>query len=154
MNGNATLTNVKAALFEGKSTSSAYTNYDAAIAEYTKAIELNAGFALAYYDRGIQKYYKNEFSEAIKDFDISIEIAPAAIVYIGRGTLKLKINDKAGALADYDKAIELEPDNALAYGNRAKFYQDMAEFEEDPIKKEELTLKAKADEVKAKSLKR
>jgi Tfp pilus assembly protein PilF len=75
-------------------------------------------------------------------------------VYIGRGTLKLKINDKAGALADYDKAIELEPDNALAYGNRAKFYQDMAEFEEDPIKKEELTLKAKADEVKAKSLKR
>ena len=35
MNGNATLTNVKAALFEGKSTSSAYTNYDAAIAIQT-----------------------------------------------------------------------------------------------------------------------
>ena len=102
-----------------------------------------------------QKFYKNEFEEAIKDIDISIKIEPNnAMAYISRGTLKLKINDQTGALADYNKAIELEPDNALAYGNRAKFYQELAEKEEEPIKKEELTQKAKDDEMKAKSLRK
>ena len=77
-----------------------------------------------------------------------------AIDYFNCAEVRLALNYLEGAMADYNKAIELEPDNALAYGNRAKYYQDMAEMEEEPVRKEELTQKAKDDEMKAKSLKR
>src|SRR5215204_1440714 len=51
-------------------------DYDEAIREYTKAIELNPQFAEAYYNRGIAYSDKKEYDAAIQDYTKAIELNP------------------------------------------------------------------------------
>ena len=48
--------------------------FDTAIKDYTKAIELNPNYAEAYYNRGNAYYKKGEFDTAIKDYTKAIEL--------------------------------------------------------------------------------
>jgi len=81
---------------------------DAAIADYSKAIELKPDFADAYYNRGLAEQAK-------------------AFTFGGRqGTTRSELD---GAIADYSKAIELKPDFADAYYNRGKAKEFPADVE-------------------------
>jgi tetratricopeptide (TPR) repeat protein len=42
--------------------------YDKAISEFTKAIEINSRHADAYYTRGVVYYYKKDYEKALDDF--------------------------------------------------------------------------------------
>ena len=42
-------------------------DYNGAISDYTKAIEINPNYANAYYNRGISKYYSNDYYGACID---------------------------------------------------------------------------------------
>jgi tetratricopeptide (TPR) repeat protein len=42
--------------------------YDKAISDFTKAIEINPGHADAYYTRGVVYYYKKDYEKALDDF--------------------------------------------------------------------------------------
>ncbi len=50
--------------------------YEKAIEDYTKAIELNSNFAEAYNNRGLAKGYLNKYDEAIEDFNEAIKLNP------------------------------------------------------------------------------
>ena len=50
--------------------------YEGAIKDYDKAIELDPNFAPAYHNRGIAKYELKQYSEAIADYDKAIELDP------------------------------------------------------------------------------
>ena len=93
---------------------------DGAIADFTRAIELNPKDDAPYYNRAQAKRLKKDAAGAIADYTRAIELGstnPAA--YNNRGNARAENNDRNGAIADYTRAIELKPDYARAYYNRA-----------------------------------
>ena len=94
-------------------------DFDSAIADYTKAIELKPDFAAAFDKRGNAKSDKGDLDGALADYTKAIELKPDfAGAYNNRSNAKQANGDLAGAIADCSKAIELKPDYALAYCNR------------------------------------
>jgi protein O-mannosyl-transferase len=100
--------------------------YDKAIEDISKAIQLDTNYTKAYYNNAKAYYnrgnlYMNErkFEMALKDFDKSIELNPEYTqAYYNRGNIYADMQDYDKALADYSKAIELNPEGAKAYINR------------------------------------
>ena len=93
---------------------------DGAIADFTRAIELNPKDDAPYYNRAQAKRLKKDAAGAIADYNRAIGLGstnPAA--YNNRGNARAENNDRDGAIADYTRAIELKPDYARAYYNRA-----------------------------------
>ena len=95
-------------------------DYDAAIANYDRAIALEPDDADAYHNRGIAKDGQGDYAGAIADFDRAIALDPYdADVYHNRGVAKAEQGDYAGAIADYDRVITLDPDNVAVLEDRA-----------------------------------
>ena len=83
-------------------------DYERAIADYTKAIEINPNDAKIYLSRGASKDYFNDFNGAIADFTKAIEINPNfASAYFNRGFSKYYSKDSYGACIDAKKAQDL-----------------------------------------------
>lgn len=86
--------------------------YDAAIADYNKAVELNPKEPDIYFSRGLAHFNKQSYTPAIADFDKVIELDPKeAMAYFKRGNALERLGSFEKALADYQKAVELDPDN-------------------------------------------
>lgn len=104
--------------------------YDEAISDYCKAIELNPGYVTAYINRAIAYAKKKQYDLAISDYSKAVELSrenPDA--YIGRATAyaNKELYDKA--IADFNKAIELSPENATAYHNRAIVFAKKKDYD-------------------------
>src|ERR1700752_2228864 len=86
--------------------------------------------AQEYFKQGNQKYLKNDFGAADKDFTKAIELNPKYIdAYINRGRLRHnKLKDNKAAIKDFNKVIELAPKNANAYYYRANAYRSLKDF--------------------------
>ncbi len=103
---------------------------DGAIADFTKAIELDPGYAWAYGRRGNAKQAKGDFDGAIGDYTKAIELKPDyADAYGCRGQTKEFKGDLDGAIADCTKAIELRPNYAEAYGARGNAKADKGDLD-------------------------
>jgi tetratricopeptide (TPR) repeat protein len=91
-----------------------------AMAEYSKAIELNPGLAEAYYHRGTMRQTKGDLDGAVADYNKDIEIAPNdSQAYYHRGNADAGKGNWDGAIADFTKFIEIAPNNeAAVYFNR------------------------------------
>jgi tetratricopeptide (TPR) repeat protein len=95
-------------------------NFSESVVEFTKAIEIDPDFALAYVSRGaaLMKMYRIE--ESIADFDQAIELDPDyPKPYHLRGLIRIELGDHEGALEDFGNAIDLDPDYGPAYFSRA-----------------------------------
>jgi tetratricopeptide (TPR) repeat protein len=91
-----------------------------AIQEFSKSIQLDPQYIIAYLVRAISYEQVQELQKSLSDYDRAIAIDPKySITYYNRGNLKYKLNDARGAIADYNKAIEIDPMLAIAYYNRA-----------------------------------
>jgi tetratricopeptide (TPR) repeat protein len=92
---------------------------------YTRAIELNPEYTLAYYNRGLVHYYQGDLTATLADFGRIIELNPEdASLYNNRGFVYHKQGDLTTALTDFNQAIELDPEYASAYNNRGGTYAD------------------------------
>jgi TonB family protein len=89
--------------------------YDTAIADYNKAIELNSKDSAIYFSRALAHYNNKSFNLAIADFDKVIELDPKeAMAYFKRGNALEKVGSFEKSLTDYQKAVELDADNEPA----------------------------------------
>ena len=97
-------------------------DYDGAIADMTKVIEMDPRHADAIFIRGQCFYLKGDREKALLDYDKVIELAPTARgverVYNIRSVLRLLKGDVDGALQDLEKAVELNPNYADSFSNR------------------------------------
>ncbi len=107
--------------------------FDNAVADFTKAIELNPRLAEAYYGRGdcYTTYFgdSNDFGmsgsydNTVADFSMAISLDPTnATYYTGRAWAYHLGDDYARELVDETKAIELDPSNASYYSSRGYTY--------------------------------
>jgi tetratricopeptide (TPR) repeat protein len=93
--------------------------YDKALVDCDKAIELNPNMSRYYEARGKCRQFHDDFTRAIADFDKAIELDPnASWQYESRGRCHRSAGDLARAIADFDKALELEPSRTWLYAQR------------------------------------
>ena len=86
--------------------------YEAAITDYNKAIELNSKEPTIYFSRALAHFNNKSFTLAIADFDKVIELDPKeAMAYFKRGAALEKVGNFEKALGDYQKTVELDADN-------------------------------------------
>jgi tetratricopeptide (TPR) repeat protein len=100
-------------------------NFDRAIEDHTKAIELdpNPKFPNVYTNRGTDYAGKGNLTEAIADFSKAIEINPRfADAYYDRALSYRRKGDVDRAIEDYSSTIKLNPQHAAAYNNRGTSY--------------------------------
>ena len=97
--------------------------YDQAILDFSKAIEINPRLAHAYNNRGAAYLYKAQYDQAILDLSKAIEINPRlARAYSNRGWAYIKKWQYDQAISDFNKTIEINPGFVEAYFNRAIAY--------------------------------
>ncbi len=108
-----------------------------ALADYTKAIEINPDKGSTYNSRG-KTYFdlggpqndRNLVQQAIADYTKGIEFAPdLGELYANRGAALGYLGQNQAALVDLNKAIELEPDKPGGYANRSLLYMQSGNYE-------------------------
>ncbi|MDD3876188.1 MAG: tetratricopeptide repeat protein [Bacteroidales bacterium] len=83
-------------------------NYQGALEDFDKAVEMDSYSPDAYNYRGIVRYYMDDFAGALIDFNKAIELQPDyAEAYNLRGIVKGELKDEKGACEDWERAFEL-----------------------------------------------
>ncbi|MDR2494781.1 MAG: (p)ppGpp synthetase [Spirochaetaceae bacterium] len=91
----------------------AQSQYEEAILDFTKSLELDGQSHKSAYYRGVVKAVLQRYIDAIEDFSLSLEINPYyAFCFYRRGQAYYHIEDLPQALADCNSALALEPDIA------------------------------------------
>jgi serine/threonine protein kinase/Flp pilus assembly protein TadD len=102
-------------------------NYDAAIADFTRALELVPDQAAVLNDRGIAHFLKGGAGSndaAIRDYDAAIRADPRhAEALNNRAWVALQTGRAAAALTDANRSIELMPANGYAYDTRGHIFE-------------------------------
>ena len=94
-------------------------NYDAAIAEYSRALLLDVNSSPGYLYRGVVYHIKGQFDKAIPDYNQAIRLNPNdPNSYHYRGLAYYNIGQLSQAIRDYDHALRLKPDYNEAANNR------------------------------------
>jgi tetratricopeptide (TPR) repeat protein len=82
-----------------------------AIADYTKAIELDPQHTRAYNNRGNAYISLGETESALRDYDTALELDPdLALTYFNRGLLHYQLGNPEQAIVDLEMYLELVPD--------------------------------------------
>lgn len=93
-------------------------DYDLAVVNYNKAIDLNPKEASIYLSRGLVYYNRKFYELAIADYSKVIEIDPEELMaYHYRGDSYERLREFQKAADDYKKIIELDSDNLTAKAN-------------------------------------
>lgn len=102
--------------------------YDTAIEDYNKAIQLNPNFAEAYNNRGYAYHKKGEIDRAIEDYDKAIQIKPDDVrFYNNRGIVLLDVQEWQKAKSDLTIARNMGVDVIALFRNA---YVSIADFEQ------------------------
>jgi tetratricopeptide (TPR) repeat protein len=105
-------------------------NFDKALEDYNKAIDLDPNFAQAYYNRGLQFQDKEDFDKAIQDYTKAISVDQKyKEAYYNRGNAFMKEGDSNKAIQDYSKAISIDTKYADAYYNRGSAYEGKGDID-------------------------
>jgi len=105
--------------------------FEKAVAEYDKALNINPEYLLAYQGRASALTMVGEYSAAIDDYDKALDKNPYfTSAYKGRGVAKAILGYFDDAIFDFSLALELNPEDAQAYMYRGLAYHSA----EDPIK--------------------
>ena len=93
--------------------------FEAAIADFDTALQINSQYVPAYFRRGIAKVCLRRENDAVVDFDEALRLNPQdSAAYLGRGIAKANLGRSKEAITDYDEALRLNPQNAVAYHYR------------------------------------
>jgi tetratricopeptide (TPR) repeat protein len=107
-----------------------YDDFDSAFDYFSRAIEKNPIYAEAYLYRGLSRIELEEYSEAIRDLTIAIELDPAFSdqAHYFRGVARYEKSEYPEALDDLSVAIRINPD-FVAYYQRGKVYMSLENYQ-------------------------
>ena len=99
-----------------------------AIADFSRAIELEPNDPKHYLDRGKARWRNGQVMLAMSDLDQALKLKPDDVdALIARGTLHLEAKDDVGAAADFDTAIKADPKARLGV---AETYSALRHYDE------------------------
>ncbi|MFL6843412.1 MAG: DUF3857 domain-containing protein [Allosphingosinicella sp.] len=103
----------------------------AALADFDKAIELDATYAIAQADRGIALIHLNRLDEAEAALRRARELDDNDFaVHQGLGMLALARNKPEEALGAFTRSLQLDPDNTFTLARRAESYAQLGRLRE------------------------
>jgi len=103
--------------------------YDEAISDYNKALQINPKLAEAYCARGRTYLLKGEYEQAMSDLNKAIEMNPRlAEAYYNRGDAYGSKGQFDEALSDFNKALEINPKLTKAHFNRGIAYLHKGQY--------------------------
>jgi tetratricopeptide (TPR) repeat protein len=86
--------------------------------------------AFAFYKRGNAYSQKEDYDQAIQDYDRAIRLNPGqAIAFSNRGVAYARKGNYDWAIQDYDQAIRLNPKHADAFSNRGAAYAHKGDYD-------------------------
>lgn len=103
--------------------------YDYAIDNFEKAIEINPRLGLAYGGLGLAHYERENYELAIEYYSKAIAASPALAFYLNRGAAYDHIKSYDKAARDYSQVIKSQPNNKKAYFNRGAAYFSSNQFD-------------------------
>jgi serine/threonine protein kinase len=104
-------------------------NYEQAIYDFSRAIQLDRHYAEAYNNRSAAHLMMENYAQALLDCNWTLELAPHFVAaYINLGIAHTGLLDYLQAIKDYDQALQLDPDNPYAYYNRGNTRIWMSDF--------------------------
>ena len=105
--------------------------YEAALAEYSRALELRPDFPEALNNRGNTYHELQRYDEALADYGKALQLRPDFPEALNnRGSTCHELQRYDEALADYSKALQLRPDLPDALNNRALTYSKLERYDE------------------------
>lgn len=103
--------------------------YQKAIHDYTRALELDPAHGVACYNRALAYTQLHDFEHAAADYTRTIELNPQfGAAYKNRGVLYAGMQNYRQAIADYTQALTLNPEDAATYNNRGHAYYNLKEY--------------------------
>lgn len=103
--------------------------YDKAIADLSKAVEISPKSEDAYNNLGLYYNEKNDIPNAIKNLSKAIELKPDFDkAYYNLGNTYAKQGDFNSAIKKYEKAVEINPDYSDAYNNMGNSYAAIKDY--------------------------
>ena len=106
-------------------------NYEYALKDFDRAIEIDANYDWALADRGFTYFLMKRYDDAFKDFNRAIELNPDykwALAQRGFTYTVIKAYDDA--LSDINRAIEIDPEYISAQVYRGRTYRKMGRYED------------------------
>ena len=114
--------------------------YEKAIVEYKKSLEIDPNSSATHYNLGITYRRLGQFENAIDSYKKALQIDPRdEDAWVGLGNAYSSLRKYQDALSCYLKALEICPDDALAYYNLGLCYYALGQNK----KAKESLLKAK-----------
>ena len=92
-----------------------------AVKLYSRAIDDNPAFAMAFQMRAIAQQQLKKYRQAINDYSMAITIGEPsfkAVSYYNRGIVKNITGDFVGAIPDFSQAIDLDKKMGVAFFHR------------------------------------
>lgn len=85
--------------------------YDAAMADFEAALEINPGLGEAYLNRGNSHFFQQRMLAAKADYDRAIELKSRDLhaAHFNRGLVYEVLGDTQAARADFETALRLKP---------------------------------------------
>lgn len=105
-------------------------NYDSALVDLNKAVELAPQNDAWYNRRGNLYADIGEHEKALEDYTRAIALSPEiAVYYANRGSSYYNLDKLDLAIADFTQCIKLEPDNAENFNSRGVIYHEAERYE-------------------------
>ena len=107
-------------------------NFDAAIQDFDRAIELNTRDAAIYFNRGNAHYAgRSDYRQAITDYSKAIELDPRDTAsHYNRGLAYMKTHSFQEAIHDFGKVIALHPYHVNARVNRGEAFRKIGAYDQ------------------------
>ncbi|ABG51028.1 heat shock protein DnaJ-like [Trichodesmium erythraeum IMS101] len=103
-------------------------NYQGAILDYTKALEINPDWLEVLYNRAFASYKLQDYRNADIDYTKALFLDPYLVeVYYYRGLCRMKLKSIQAGMEDYTKALEINPNFAHVYYQRGLVYLKLQE---------------------------
>lgn len=102
--------------FASGNTKKAAKDYPGAIADYSKAIQINPKYTVAYYFRAFARFHGFDYKGAIADYSKVLELEPKDNWAYGlRGKARFYLKDYTGTIEDCSKEIKLNSMDAESF---------------------------------------
>jgi Tol biopolymer transport system component len=118
-------------------------DYDAALAEIDKAIEIAPDFSGVYFMKGLILRVQEDYDQALNAYSQAIALDSGYIkAYNNRGLVYQELENLDSAIEDWTTALELDSNFVNGYFNRSKAYFTLGDYEAaeaDVLKVQELS---------------
>jgi len=108
-------------------------DYQTAKQHFTRAIEINPKYALAYYNRGVVCDHLKQFDEALVDYaharTLDTDLNVFAHIHNNKGMAHYDSGCNEAALDEFNEAIQIDSTFSSAYFNRGNTYERLRQYE-------------------------